>query len=75
MVKYMKQNNERFIGLRGTGNETEYDIVLETDKAYRLKADDGFTFWMPKSAFEEDGSIRRTYYWMLDEKYALRGKT
>lgn len=70
----MSDIEERFIGLRGTGNETEYDIVLETDKAYRLKADDGFTFWMPKRAFEDSGSMKRDYYWMLDEKYTLRGK-
>jgi len=64
---------ERYIGLRGTGNDTEFDVEWETEKAYLLKADDGFTCWMPKSAFDDDGSLRRTFYAMLDEKIAIGG--
>lgn len=69
----MSDIEERYIGLQGSGNDTEFDIVRETDKAYMIRADDGFTCWMPKSAFEDDGSLKRTYYRMLDEKIAEGG--
>jgi len=67
---------ERYIGLPDTGNDTELEIVNETEKAYKLKADDGAVFWMPKRAFDDDGSLKRDFYWMFDENYqkAVDGK-
>jgi hypothetical protein len=64
----MSYQEERYIGLRGSGNETEYDIVRETERALLLRDDYGTEFWMPKSAFESDGTLKTRFYNMLEEK-------
>ena len=65
----MSHVEERYIGLAGTGNETELTIVRHTERAYQVQADDGATFWMPKSAFDDDGSLKPSFYTMFDENY------
>jgi hypothetical protein len=59
---------EHYIGLKGTGNDVEYDIIKETDKAYFLQDELGYQFWMPKTAFSTDGSITEYGYNLLCEK-------
>jgi hypothetical protein len=66
----MSNNQERYIGLSGSGNETEFDIVKETEKAYLLKDEYDHQFWMPKSAFDDDGSMKPNFYGMLESKLA-----
>jgi len=64
-----------YIGLAGSGADEEIEFVthgidggpVETDKAWRLRYD-GHEFWMPKSAFSDDGML---YLWavpMFEEK-------
>ncbi len=56
------------IGLKGTGNDVELDIVRETERAYLLLHDDGTQVWMPKSAFDEEGNLKDWAVPMLEEK-------
>jgi hypothetical protein len=57
-----------YIGLKGTGAETELEIVHETERAYKLLAEDGSGFWMPKAAFDEDGMLVARFLPMLESK-------
>jgi hypothetical protein len=47
-----------YIGLQGSpGVDMELEIIRETEKAYYLKNEFGFVFWLPKSCFESDGTL------------------
>ena len=56
------------VGLEGTGCAVELAIVRETEKAYRLRNWLDDEFWMPKSAFDEDGELKPSYRAMYEDK-------
>lgn len=65
------------VGLEGTGCEIEFEIVHETERAYKLTTDFiDDCIWLPKSGFNDDGYI---YEWahsilvskMEEDGYAL----
>jgi hypothetical protein len=64
----MSRNSDPCIGLAGTGADTEFEIEHETERAYLLIADDGTKFWMPKSAFDEEGMLKKNFLAMLESK-------
>lgn len=49
--------SEHDIGIGDSGAENEFPIKRETAKAYLLIGEDGKEFWMPKSAFNEEGLL------------------
>ncbi|MBE3088545.1 MAG: hypothetical protein IMZ71_05475 [Chloroflexi bacterium] len=64
----MGRDSDSYIGLQGAGAEIEFDIKHETERAYLLVSDDGKEFWMPKSAFDDDGMLLSRFKAMLEEK-------
>jgi len=62
------------IGLEGSGADIELEMVRQTAKAYCLRTWFDAEFWLPKAAFEEDGTLsawgRRLYQEKLDDAAA-----
>jgi hypothetical protein len=57
-----------YIGLTGSGNDYELEIIRETSKAYLLKSWHGEEVWLPRRAFDETGTITEWGYKMLLNK-------
>ena len=50
-----------YIGFKDTGCDIEFSFHSKSDKAYRVKTEDGYLIWIPKFCFNEDGSMKRKY--------------
>ncbi len=60
---------EEFIGLEGTGNDTEFKVLRQTERAMLLQSmDESRSFWMPKSAFDGSGNMLQWAYPLLRDK-------
>ncbi len=57
-----------YVGLAGSGNDYELEVLRETSKAYLLRSWHGEELWLPKTAFESDGMITEWGYKMLLDK-------
>lgn len=57
-----------YAGLVGSGNDTELKIIRETEKAYLLLTDEDQKIWMPKSAFDDDGTLLEGFHKMYMSK-------
>ena len=60
--------SEHNIGLKGTKNEYEFEIIKQTEKAYLLKDWKDREFWFPKIAFDEMGDITKFGIKLFKEK-------
>lgn len=59
------------IGLQGSGADLEFDILNETQKAYHLQDNLGNVFWLPKSVFDDDGTLTEYGEKLYEEKRGL----
>jgi hypothetical protein len=50
-----------YIGFKDTGCDIEFTFHSETERAYRVKTEDGYLIWLPKFIFEDDGCIKQEY--------------
>lgn len=57
-----------YVGLSGTGNDVELDILKETEKAYLLLTEENEELWMPKSAFDDEGCLKESFEKMFCDK-------
>lgn len=52
---------KEYIGFPGVGNTIELELIEETEKAYRFYDEETDTkIWLPKSAFDDTGSLTET---------------
>ena len=56
-------------GLNGSGCNVEFKIEHQTEKAYLLKDEKGFEFWLPKSLVKDDGEFTDKGVELTQEKY------
>lgn len=54
-----------YIGFEDTGCNIEFKYFAETSKAYRVKTEDGYLIWLPKSIFDDYGTVKRKYNQMF----------
>ena len=54
-----------YIGFKETGCNVEFSFYSQTEKAYRVKTEEGYLVWIPKFCFREDGSMKRDYNYIF----------
>ncbi len=60
-----------YIGLSGSGAELEFNVLAETQKAYKLKDNLDNVFWLPKSVFDDTGILNNYGERLYEEKRGL----
>lgn len=62
--------SDEYIGFKGTGCDTEFEEVRETEKAYLIRVcEENTEMWLPKSVFQDDGSLNEYGVKLFKEKY------
>lgn len=54
-----------WIGFKDTGCNIEFSFHSESPKAYRVKTEEGHLVWIPKYAFNEDGTMKQIYNYIF----------
>ena len=54
-----------FIGFENTGCNIGFTLHSSSEKAYRVKTEEGYLLWLPKFIFDECGAIRQEYNQMF----------
>lgn len=54
-----------YIGFRGTGCNIEFSFYAQSEKAYRVKTEEGYLIWLPKFIFDEYRTIKQEYNQMF----------
>lgn len=65
----MRPLREPTYGLAGSGNDIEFEVEHETQKAYKLYDGKGTTFWLPKACVDENGTFTTLGVKITKEKY------
>lgn len=54
-----------YIGFKDTGCNIEFTLHSSSEKAYRIKTEEGYLLWLPKFIFDDYKTIKQEYNQMF----------